>query len=556
MNFSFRRADPVGPNQNIVPNQAPEKKVNVLKKVNDAMTAKVNDAMTSVKASIAQVQVSSKATQAWNWTKEQLPRIAYTTAILSAAVLIGVGLYLGASLPLMISAYAIGGSALLGAGIYEYKKAKNIDNHAKELYKAVKEFDDLNPSSNRYVTALERYIKAKQTIQNDLIRLNPADRKAFIRRIASAAKDDPNFRINTNDGRYGVVLEKLKKGASPKGATFEQFVKSIVDIQADQVQVAYDKELKSYAETFADTLKNDVMMSRKIRHHVNEAAYKMASKKEYRMLGKGLSDIANDLLGKIKDQLGERYVKREMNKLEGLMVDRYGFWSAVEGFRKTVRKDFDKKFEAKNKLIKDLENQLKNLDDVEAGLAKEKVSLLAIARKTDNTPERIQTAEARIAELDAKREEIKAQRDAIGQEIEQLKLEQAQIEGKLGYEYLIDLNARRRELARLLGKEDVKDFELPGHPTFGDKLKYWTPRAAVGAAVVAGAYYGLPYAKPYVGPYADKVGVAVTGAYASGLPYAKSYVGPYVDKVGGAVTGAYSWTKGLFGSKVEVSVNN
>lgn len=464
--------------------------------------AQTNVAIPAAQATIAQVKVPSKATKAWSITKENLPRVAYSVALVAAIALLGFGISAGAASSLAIAGYSLAGAALLGAGIYEYKKATNLDTHAKELFNAVKEFDDLNPLSNKYATAQERFVKAKATIENDLVRLNPSDKNAFVRRIALAAKDN-NFRINTDDGRYGIVLENTR------GATFEEFVSSIVDAQVEQVKVSYDEKINGLSETFAKEFKNkDIHLSRKIRHLINEAAYKVAGEKEFRMLGKALPDVSQDLLDAIKDKLGGKYIKNEMKKLESLMKDRYGFWSVIDSFRKTKTVEFNKRYDAKNLEIKNLEKQLKALDDAEKGMEKEKISLRAIVRKTNNSPEKIQDAETRITELDARRKELVEQKDAVRHEIDSIKQEQAEVESVLGYEYLIDLNARRRELARLVGigqddqENDLVDLEMPAHPTYGDKVKHWAPRVVIGtaaaAALSAGAYYGAPYVKPYV----------------------------------------------------------
>jgi len=150
------------------------------------------------------------------------------------------------------------------------------------------------------------------------------------------------------------------------------------------------------------------------------------------------------------------------------------------------------------------------------------VSLRAIVR-SETTQEKIQQAQEKIEKLDARRAEINAQKEEIKQDLLKLKEEKVQIADQLGFEYLIDLNAKRRTLSKLLGK-DVSDLEIPGQPTFADKAMYWTPRVAGAVALTAAGAYVAPYAKPYVMPYAGPAGAAVA-----------SYA-----------TGALNWVKGLF----------
>jgi len=453
-------------------------------------------------ASIAQSNVQedpSKTAKAWNWTKGNLPKIAFSVAVVAIGALLAAGLSVGATSPLAIAGYALSGATGVATGIWGYYRHKNateidrhIDRHAKEFYNVVKEFDDLNPSSNKYVTAKQKYLEAKQAIENDLINLNPADRDTFVKRIVLAAKSDNSFRINTQDERYDFKLEK-------SSVTFEEFVKAIVDNKFNDIQVSYDKALTSYAETFADALKKDMPISRKINHLINEAAVKIAGDKEYRLLNKQVPDVVNDLINKIKEKFGEKNIQNEIKKTDNLARNRYSFWRFVEGRRNDVRKDYGVKFGEKLNQINDLEKLLKDLDDAETGYEREKLSLLGIVRNTNNSKEKIRDAKYRIAEIDQRRIEINEQKEEKQKEIEKLKLELAESERKLGYEHLIDLNARRKELARLLGQE-LEDLELPEHPTLGDKFKYWTPRVASGAALTAGAITGAYYAWPYYGP--------------------------------------------------------
>lgn len=485
-------------------------------------------AIPAAQAAIEKVPTPSKVTRAWTWTKENLPRVAYSVAIVAALALIGAGLAFGATSPFAIAGYSLLGGALLGASIYEIKNSRNLDNHAKELYNAIKAFDDLNPLSNKYATAQERFIKAKQVIEQDLVKFNPSDKEAFIRRLALAAKNDSNFRINTDDGRYGVVLDK------PNGATFEDFVRAIVDARSEEIQAKYDVELNNYAQSFAKALKNDVSMSRKIRHFLNEAAYKMSTNSEYRILGKSLMDVSQDLLNAVKAKLGESYLPKEIRKLESLMQDRYGFWSAVDGYRKTVKKEYQKKFEVQEDKIKELEKQLKDINDAENGMKKEWLSKWEIAREKNNSPEKIQKAKARIDELDERRKELNAKKEEIKVEIEKLKQEQAETEAKAGNEYLIDLNARRRELARLVGTEDQEDFVLPKHPTYGDKAKHWAPRAALGVGLAAGVAAGAYFAGPTV--------VKTAG---DAFDWSKDKAYKAYDWTKENASGALSWSKGM-----------
>jgi hypothetical protein len=437
----------------------------------------VKVAIPAAQAAIAQVEEPSKLAKSWNWTKDNFPRIAYSVAIIAAIALLGAGFVTAGSI--------LGGISALGAGIYEYKKSKNIDEHAKELRDAIAGFDRLDPKSNEFLTAQERYINAKQQLENDLIALSPADKDAFIKRIASA-NSDPNFRIYTNDGRYGVIVDKAE------GATFEEVVKGIVDAQVDHVQVSYDQELNSYAETFSKALKNDVMASTTLRKLIDEASYKMAGKKEFKLLGKGFAEVSKDLLETIKGKVGEKNLNKEISKLETLMANRYGFWSDVENVRKKVKKDYNNKYNEKAVLIADLEKQLKVIADAEAGLAKEQIYKLDYIKKRNGAPEEMAKAEERIAQIEEQRADLNAKKEAIKLEIDQLKQKQEEIEKNLGHEYAINLNAKRKELFRLLGKADPEDLAQPELPTTGDKVKYWSPRVAVGlAAVGVAGYFGI-----------------------------------------------------------------
>jgi len=490
-----------------------------------AQGAQAQKANQAAQAALGQIQQPSKASKAWTWTKDNAPRIAYTVMLAAAAVLLGIGIPAGALSALAIAGYSVAGAALIGAAVYEVKQARNLDVHAKELYKAVKAFDDINPASNRYLTAQERYSRAQTKIRDDLIRMNPADRNAFVKRVASAANSDPHFRISTEDGRYGLQIE-----GKPRGATFTEFVGSLVNSHAEDIQAAYNEEITSYSETFTNVLKDDnVQNCKQLRHEINRVAYKMSGKKEYRMLGKSTDDVIQDLHAAVTEKFGARNIRRDISRLEGLMADRYGFWSDVEKVRKGIRKDFDKRYKAIDKEIDTLGKEIKDLKDAERGLAKKKETHLDYARDLNNSRENLEGSRLEVVLIDARLAEIKAEKTEKRQVIDQLKNEQAILEGRVGYDHLMNLNAKRRELGKVLG-QDLDDLELPGHPTFGDKVKYWAPRAAIAGAAVAGAVYGYPYYSPYVAaPYAAKAGAAATGAWASvkGWLFGKDQGGPF-----------------------------
>jgi hypothetical protein len=449
----------------------------------------------------AQIKTPSKLSNAWNFTIKNLPRMAYSIAIEASVVLSVLGItLLGAISPVAIAGYAIGGIALLGAGIYEYRKAKAADlglsEHAKALFNAVRKFDNLPSTSNTYVTARKAFLVAKEEVEKDLVRLNPSDKEAFVREVASAIAPgiSRKYRINTSDARYdGIVIE------GKEGATFEQFVRAIVDRQIESVKTSYDAELTSYAQTIVAYLRKPALIPT-LKHNMNEVAYTIAGKREYRMLGKGLKEVSKDLTDRVRDISDTRYTRSRLEKLNSLGSDRYGFWSGVRDVIENIKSKYRKEYESRRRQIEELEQRFRDLDDALNGLSKEMMSVLDFSKKEEYYKRAKNCRNDLVPKLEAGQEEIKAKKAAVLNDIEKLRKEQATKEVEVGSEQLEIINAERGLLAEFLGIE-IKDLNLPAHPTFGDKAKHWAPRVVLGTAAIAGlsagAYYGWPYVSPY-----------------------------------------------------------
>ncbi|MFA6118772.1 MAG: hypothetical protein WCT85_01840 [Parachlamydiales bacterium] len=452
------------------------------KKVNEAPVAK-KEVTQVAQASLARIpQSESKVTKVINYSKENLPRIAYTVALSAAVILLGCGIGLS-STALLATGATLAGAGILGASAYEYKKAHLIDAHAKELYEAAKELNKSVANGER-LTANERFANAKKQIEEDLVSLAPANRDAFVKRLVSAAKNDPDLRISLDDRRFGIE--------GHPGVSYNAFVLSIVNAKLAEIAKAYDKELKAIAEPFVREIKEDIQNSKKIQSEMNKKAYELASKAEYKILAKERNVVLSDLQAEIKNQLGEGYVRREIKNLTALMTtNTYAFWPQVEAFRSIARKDFDKKFKEQNQNLKDLEAQIKALEDSEKALEKQKVNLREIVRDLNNAGDKIEEAYRKIADIDAKKAEINENKNAINKQISDLRTELAHIELKIAADYLADLNARRAVLAKLVGEEVTNINDLPAYPTVSDKAKYWAPRVAgvAGGVVAAASYY-------------------------------------------------------------------
>ncbi len=257
------------------------------------------------------------------------------------------------------------------------------------------------------------------------------------------------------------TIPKNLEGFNPeypyKGMVYSEKDMNLTTLKVLSVKIIPEMFFDGCAHFFAKALEKEnmrIQLPRKIRHSINETAYIMACEKAFR--GIDLYDLHKDLLNRMKNILGKSYIEGEIGRLESLVTDGYNFWSAVENHRNTIKKESSEKLEAKN-------TQIIDLDNTEISIEREKEVLRTTMREIVSL-QKIQETQIEMAKLDARIFEIKAQRDNIQKEINQLKQEQAEIEGRLGYEYLIDLNARRRELASLIGQNDIKDFALPDQP--------------------------------------------------------------------------------------------
>ncbi|KKM67909.1 hypothetical protein LCGC14_1466430, partial [marine sediment metagenome] len=156
-------------------------------------------------------------------------------------------------------------------------------------------------------------------------------------------------------------------------------------------------------------------------------------------------------------------------------------------------------YRARRERIKSLEAELKKLQDTDNALKRKWANMHKIGHDDSETQERMDAAKTLVQENSKAIKAVQAKIAAVKSQVEQLKLDEAREDSLLGVRYARDLNAERRELLRLQGKE-AKDLKMPAHP---NAKQIWTRRATRGliaSAVLAGAaatdwYFGWPAAK-------------------------------------------------------------
>ncbi|MFA6118771.1 MAG: hypothetical protein WCT85_01835 [Parachlamydiales bacterium] len=138
-----------------------------------------------VEASLARIsQSESKVTRKINYSKENLPRIAYRVALSGAVILLGCGIGLS-STALLATGATLAGAGILGASVYEYKKISLIEAHVNEFCKAAKKFkksiskDEIS-TKDEIFTNCERFIEIKEQVKEDIFFLDRVNKMVVI----------------------------------------------------------------------------------------------------------------------------------------------------------------------------------------------------------------------------------------------------------------------------------------------------------------------------------------------------------------------------------------
>ena len=379
-----------------------------------------------------------------------LPRIAYVASFVAAIALVATAASFSA--PAAIAGFALAGAALVGASLYESTSKRKLDRDAKELFASVKALD-ARSESNKFVTAQDKYRRASETIRKDIVKMAPQDRDAFIAQIAKNGNKD--YRINTNDNRYGFVLP------SAGGVSFEGFVQALVGSEIAKIENKYNEDVNAQAKVIADKLQNNIDSAQEVRNDIFEAAYKLNNNKDYKALAKNQEAVMEDVLSAVRKEVGATTIQPELSRLDSFMKSKVQFWNEVSKYRADIRKDFDVQYKALDGQIKGIDNDLKDLQKEIKGLDKERVRLYRVLSGEDEaTNERLDFARNRIPEINAKQEELEAKKEALLQEKANLQTEQKAQEAKLGEELTQRVNAKRTELARLLGQES-EELTMP-----------------------------------------------------------------------------------------------
>lgn len=508
-------------------NGGPDKKVDAVKV--DAVAKK----------SIPEIHKQPTSDKVRNWTKANLPRVAYVAAFVAAAALITAGILTGGAVsPFAIAGYALAGTALLGAGIYETAKKRNLDSLAKDFYQSVIDVDKAQ-TPNEKATAVTRYNSARDNLASFVSKnaSKAKDLEVLAGRIARA-NGNKHFRIDTKDDRYGADANlRVTTGA---GITFEGLVEdTIISPFRETTQKDYDEAIASSSKKIAGILKNNISEASKVRYDLYQKAYDLANDPKFRILSKDQDSVMKDLMQSVRKELGDKTISKELAKMEGIMKDRLQFWDQVNAYRKEVKNEFSKKYNMLNLDIKVLDKELMKLKAELKKLDNERPHLLRVLRGDDDpTNAMIEKARARLPEIDAKMVELNNKKAEILARKEELKQEQQEKEKIIAEDYARNVNAKRQHLAALLGK-DVEDLAMPANPNWKDYSLRWGKRAAV-VGLVAGAGYGA-YRVATIPQVAD--GVWAVGSVAG------ERVSPYAMAVAGKARNVYGYASDK-GSKV------
>lgn len=455
--------------------------------------------------------------------------------VVGVILIIIAAIYSGVSVAAITSGYAIAGYALLGVaalstlGYYflsdkiknaynQYRKGKEekaeLNNKQKieaeredatrvnayNLYKAVKDFDNLKRKSNLWSTAKGNFDSATKAMikeASDYFKKNrenktaEAMKKEFAQEMAKAS--DSGYRVNLLDGRYGLPKEE-----DDSGVIYETFVEKLVEVEMKKTQAKYSEELKQGAKSIAEEYKKaNLENSGKIVHKIRVNANELFKNEKYEILGKNYLSIIQELTSEIRKLVGDKYINNEMNNIDKLVANGSRYYSDVSRQQGIVKKDYDKQVaNIEKKLAANSVAMLKNLKE-ELDLDKVKHSQLEIVRNKNNTKDRIEQAYKTIADIDKRREEIKAEKERLKQERENLLKQKQEKINNLPKEYITQLDARKKAFGYLIGKENLEDLKLP--EVKKQSSWSWKKRAAIGipllAAAGAGAYgyvYGIP----------------------------------------------------------------
>ena len=493
----------------------------------------------------------SKALRAWTFTKANSPRIAYGAAIIAAVAM--VALSGGFASPLAIAGYALGGAAILGAGIYETSRKRKIDKLAKEFHKAIIAFDRAE-TDNQVASARVRLQNAHGKLLT-FVKNNAGsveDLRTISKRIASANRNK-NYRIANNE-IFGEINPKGRVTSEPDASTFDALVDAVIIARVeDGAQRVYRNAIKSKAKEIASLLKGNIGEAKKARFKLYEVAREIHGNNTYKLAGRKFNDVMRDLAGAIQESLGgEKAIKKDLAKLEDLMKNNVKFYNEIASKKSEISKDFYKEYKKLDAEIKALKREESKLIKELAVLGKENTSLVNIINKDQKTLERLEEVSKQLVENKNKQDELNSKKEqlAISKKAkeEELKVRVA----KLAEDLAININAKRQLLSQILGEKNQRaPLAMPNIPDWKDKGKFYGKRAvAVGVAGV-GLYYGrIPAAVAFKAarPWAGALRRVVSGR---AMPYVAPVGGAalrYASRAGSVASSAITEIGGYFRS--------
>jgi len=355
----------------------------------------------------------------------------------------------------------------------EYQNAKNeqilkFQKNAQKFVKAIKGFENSDPETNFYVTAKSKYDSAIETFAKDLASLDGKVSRKELLEIYNKAEKKETTRIFA-DSRYGSDFEKVNKGIS-----IPRFISIILKSEIQSVKDAYRKEINLIAADFIGILTKieNIQDATKFNHKKSETLNELAEDSEYKnIIGKDQKSIAKDLQAAMVKRLGKGKIEKLISDIKSRIYSPKLFNEGVAADIKESSNKISEQIKSLKKNSSDLYDRFEALTDQILAYAKEKQDLLSqvsILTK-EKCDIRRKEVEQDVRRINKEKEDIRAQMRRIAEDTERLEQQRPVIINQLRLAHLSNLNARRRELGKLIGL-DLKDITtLPAFPILKEK---------------------------------------------------------------------------------------